>query len=557
MAAADADAVLLMDPHVMVIQPGWLDQLTVCLQDPAVAIAAPRLVSGDNRVLNGGIVLGGGARAVGAIAHSGLTLDDPGYMGRALVSQQVSAVSSTCMLVRKSVLASIQAPGDTLTVELYRAVDYCLQATQDGGRIVWTPHSTLLYVEGVRGNNNTSELETAVREESEALCKRWLPRLANDPVYNPNLCLPKGDYSIEQTLIAPARDQDREQQRILAYGTGSYGAWQYRVAQPVGCLHEQGLADALLLPFEGRNKVHLPTVTELERLQADVLLLHNAVHDEGIEAMRLYKRINGAFIVFGEDDLVTALPSKNPFAKTIYRDMKKRLRQCLSLADRLVVTTEPLAEALRDMVDEVRVVPNYLDVAVWGELCSQRSLSARPRVGWAGAQQHQGDLELLEAVVRGTANEVDWVFFGMCPQALRPYVKEVHEAVSFEDYPRKLASLNLDLAVAPLEHNRFNECKSNLRILEYGMLGWPVIASDIEPYRDAPVCRVINKPDAWIKAIREHVSDLDETCREGDILRDWVRSNWLLEQHLSEWMSVLSPTAPIVGQKRPDQMKAL
>ncbi|HED19904.1 MAG TPA: glycosyltransferase, partial [Gammaproteobacteria bacterium] len=102
MTAADGDAVLLMEPCVMAIQPGWLEQLTVCLQDPDVAIAAPRLISGDNRVLNGGIVLGGGARAVGAIAHSGLALDDPGYMGRALVSQQVSAVSTTCMLVRKS-----------------------------------------------------------------------------------------------------------------------------------------------------------------------------------------------------------------------------------------------------------------------------------------------------------------------------------------------------------------------------------------------------------------------------------------------------------------------
>jgi len=254
---------------------------------------------------------------------------------------------------------------------------------------------------------------------------------------------------------------------------------------------------------------------------------------------------------------MTALPSKNPFAKTVYKDMKKRLRQCLSLADRLVVTTEPLAEALHDMVDDVRVVPNCLDAAVWGELSSQRGVSARPRVGWAGAQQHQGDLELLETVVRKTADEVDWIFFGMCPQALRPYVREVHEAVSFEDYPRKLASLNLDLAVAPLEHNRFNECKSNLRILEYGMLGWPVIASDIAPYQDAPVCRVINKPDAWIKAIREHVSDLDETCREGDILRDWVRSNGLLEQHLSGWMTVLSPTVPVVGQKRHSQVTAL
>jgi hypothetical protein len=31
-----------------------------------------------------------------------------------------------------------------------------------------------------------------------------------------------------------------------------------------------------------------------------------------------------------------------------------------------------------------------------------------------------------------------------------------------------MASLNLDLAIAPLEINPFNESKSNLRLLEYG-----------------------------------------------------------------------------------------
>ena len=156
---------------------------------------------------------------------------------------------------------------------------------------------------------------------------------------------------------------------------------------------------------------------------------------------------------------------------------------------------------------------------------------------------------MLEQVVRETANEVDWVFMGMCPDFLKPYVKEVHQVVSFETYPDKLAMLNLDIAVAPLEHNRFNEAKSNLRILEYGMLGWPVIASAIEPYRDAPVCLVSNQPRAWISAIRERASDLESAWLEGDKLRDWVQENWLLRQHLDEWHAALSPTDRVKRQQ--------
>ncbi|MEN8762456.1 MAG: hypothetical protein ABF290_08470, partial [Thiogranum sp.] len=90
--------------------------------------------------------------------------------------------------------------------------------------------------------------------------------------------------------------------------------------------------------------------------------------------------------------------------------------------------------------------------------------------------------------------------------------------------------------------NRFNESKSNLRLLEYGVLGWPVIASDIAPYHEGPVCRVHNQARAWIKAIRERIHDMDATRREGDALQDWVRENWLLQQHLDDWLAALDPS---------------
>ena len=162
---------------------------------------------------------------------------------------------------------------------------------------------------------------------------------------------------------------------------------------------------------------------------------------------------------------------------------------------------------------------------------------------------------MLEEVVRETANEVDWIFFGMCPVFLQPYVKEIHNPVTFGKYPEKLATLNLDLAVAPLEYNRFNNSKSNLRILEYGALGWPVVASDIAPYREGPVCHVPNQPRAWIKAIRERIHDLDATRQEGDVLRAWVRENWLLQQHMNDWLAVLDPTGN-TGVRRRGQDRA-
>jgi hypothetical protein len=162
-------------------------------------------------------------------------------------------------------------------------------------------------------------------------------------------------------------------------------------------------------------------------------------------------------------------------------------------------------------------------------------------VGWAGGGQHHGDLEFIAPVIEATKDEVDWVFMGMCLDQIRPYVKEYHAGVAFDLYPQKLADLDLDLAIAPLEYNNFNMAKTNLRLLEYGILGWPVLCSDITPYQGAPVTLVGNNVKHWLKAIREKIHEPEALLKEGQALQQWVLSNYLLEDHLDEWLAALTP----------------
>ncbi|MFQ5643901.1 MAG: hypothetical protein ACE5FQ_09395, partial [Thiogranum sp.] len=545
---------MLMSPGAIAIQPSWLERLVAQLGKPDVAAVAPRLVSSDKTVVGGGIITGAGPYAVGMGAFGGLGLDDSGYMGRAQVAQELSAVSNSCMLVRRSALVSTEGLASSLRLGFYQSVDFCLRLRETGGKIVWTPHSTLMFVGEDQSELDGFDLDELAVRESEEICERSLQALASDPAYNPNLALTGERFTVDDRFIPTWMPDDHSVSRIIGFGAGSIGSWKFRVEQPLKVMSSEQVANSLVLPFN-KELEQWPSMAELERLQPDSLLMHNTMHDACMDSMEAYKKINRAFIVFGQDDLMFALPPKNPFSKTGYKDTKKRLRRCLGIADRLVVTTEALADELRSMADDVRVVPNYLDESIWGSLTSERSTSMKPRVGWAGAQQHLGDLELLEDVVRETAREVDWVFFGMCPDFLQPYVKEIHNPVTFGEYPEKLAALNLDLALAPLEYNRFNNSKSNLRILEYGALGWPVIASDIAPYREAPVCRVSNQPRAWIKAIRERIHDMDATRREGDVLLAWVRKNWMLQQHMHEWLAALDP-AGVGAVRQRDHDKA-
>ena len=279
----------------------------------------------------------------------------------------------------------------------------------------------------------------------------------------------------------------------------------------------------------------------MARLRPDVVVMQRP--NVGlIPSIENYHKFGGSFVVYELDDLLSHLTLRSPARDEINNDMVQGVMKTITRCDRFVVSTPVLADLYRTLHTDIRVMPNYLERDRWGGFAPLRHQSARPRVGWAGGSSHVGDLEMIADVVRELADEVDWVFFGLCPDSLRPYVKEVHGGVPLQHYQDKLATLNLDLAIAPLEIHLFNEAKSNLRLLEYGVMGYPVICTDIAPYRgDLPVTRVPNKHEAWIAAIREKLSDPDALAAEGDALRRQVQENWMLEDHLDEWLTVWLP----------------
>ncbi len=274
-------------------------------------------------------------------------------------------------------------------------------------------------------------------------------------------------------------------------------------------------------------------------------MLQNGTADYLINAWSQYRKSNNVFMVYSQDDLVFALPSKHPMQMSGKwpKDMAKRLRKVMEQSDRLIVATEPLKEAYQRWISDIKVVPNYLETTRWLNLKVNKvpRNGKKLRVGWAGGAQHHGDLELMMPVVETTKHEVDWVFMGMSLDAMRPHIREYHDGVIFDLYPQKLLDLDLDLAIAPLEYNNFNMAKTNLRVLEYGVLGWPVLCSDITPYKSAPVTLVSNNANSWIKAIREKIHEPDALIKEGQLLQKWVVENYLLEDHLDEWLSSLKP----------------
>jgi len=545
---ARGEYLLLLNNDTEVVQPEWLERMLAHGLREEVGVVGAKLVFPETGLVqHAGIVLGSGPEYLSVAGHYGVgqKMDEPGYMKRLQCDMAMSAVTGACLLVRSSVYQQVSGFNEDLSV-LYNDIDFCLRVSQAGHQIIWTPHALLVHHHGQSVNARLSDplvfgqYSVRSRQEHDYICEKWLSVLANDPSYNRNLSLYEAPLNAEMFVPCTWEPTHTERPKILAAAVAG-GSGEYRLAQPLTALAQAGLAQTCCIRLV-KNGNRLLKPVEIERLAPDVLVMQNGISDQHMEAMKLYKTYFPEKLrLITLDDLMTELPEKSSLYRQIksnFRDARRRLRESLALVDRLVVSTEPLAEFASEFIEEIHIVPNRLVKKHWWDLHSKRGAGKRPRVGWVGAQQHKGDLELIQEVIRATAHEVDWVFMGMWPEGMDECIREKHRGVAFGRYPSAVAGLNLDLAVAPLEQNAFNEGKSNLRLLEYGAMGWPVIASDIYPYQtnQAPVKLVANDPAAWIAAIRERIYDLPAAYREGDALRAWVERDYLLEDHLDEWM---------------------
>ncbi len=517
---------LFLSADVAVISEHWLDEMLNHAQRGEVGIVGAKLLTSDGQIAHAGHILG--LHGPVGSPFVGEPMDAPGYMQRLQVDQNLSSVGGDCMMVLKQLFTELGGFDASGLDDAYLSTDFCLRSSEAGFLTVWTPHAQLMLDRDARPAPDSAA--------EDLMYDKWLPQLARDPAYNPNfsLSMPGGYMLADSQISWRPLDSIRPAPVALIHPADLFGCGHYRLMQPFLAMKEAGLMD-------GAISTGLMHVTDLERYNPDTIILQRQIGDARLEAMRRMQRFSRAFKVYELDDYLPNLPLKSVHRKDMPKDILKSLRRGLGFVDRFVVSTNALAEAFAGLHGEIVVCENRLPMSWWDGLQTKRRQGKKPRVGWAGGSSHTGDLELIADVVRDLADEVEWVFFGMCPEALKPYVHEFHGGVAIEQYPAKLASLNLDLGLAPLEHNLFNECKSNLRQLEYGACGIPIICTDIRPYQDGlnaglPVTLVKNRYKDWVDAIRMHINDLDATARMADELQAKVKADWMLQgRYLEDW----------------------
>lgn len=192
---SQGEVLLFLNNDVEVLHADWLDQMVQLAVRPDVGVVGAKLYYPDGTIQHGGVILG--IKGVAGHSHKHFSRHDPGYFFRLKITQNLSAMTGACLMMRREVFR--QAGGFDEKYQLaFGDVDLCLKVRKHHRLVVWTPYAELVHHESKsRGYEDTAEKQTRFKAEIDYFQKKWRQELGQgDPYYSPNLTLQHEDFSI-------------------------------------------------------------------------------------------------------------------------------------------------------------------------------------------------------------------------------------------------------------------------------------------------------------------------------------------------------------------------
>lgn len=280
----------------------------------------------------------------------------------------------------------------------------------------------------------------------------------------------------------------------------------------------------------GYHRVFLP----FGRLKAEPkvpVLVFNRLVPGGVMFLR-QKRAEGYRILADLDDFWELPPEHYLAAQWTAAGTPARIRACLAEADVVTVTNALLADHVRAVNPNVVIVPNALPFDD-GQFTRAPPGGTSTFVYAAGAS-HLPDVAPVaaafdreEVVLAGyEERHPEWQRMRqLVPRAGRQPARRITEYMDL--YDGHLAAL------APLVPNEFNRCKSNLKMLEAGAKGVPLLASDVAPYRsgsDAHCVMLATTAEEWKANMRVCLAYPRLAAEMGAALANHVREHYHLDK---------------------------
>lgn len=194
---AKGEYLLFLNNDVEILKPDWMEEMLQNCQQEDVAVVGAKLYYPDDTIQHAGVVLGLGGIAGHIMCRA--SREDPGYFGRMISVQEISAVTAACMMVKKSDFDAVGGLDETFQVA-FNDIDLCMKFRAAGKKIIFTPYAELYHYESKsRGLEDTPEKQFRFDKEVKRFQEKWAQQLEmGDPYYSPNLSVTEGDCSLRE-----------------------------------------------------------------------------------------------------------------------------------------------------------------------------------------------------------------------------------------------------------------------------------------------------------------------------------------------------------------------
>ena len=285
---------------------------------------------------------------------------------------------------------------------------------------------------------------------------------------------------------------------------------------------------------------------------ADIVVTEMTYSPDFIKAIKKA----GAKVVYELDDLMEKVPKMHPASKDMNWWRTCLTYRCLTMADAITCTVEPLKKTYRWFNSNIHILPNLLDLDFW-EKPYLPNTSNTIRILWAGGTSHQADLLFIAPVIEkvlkkyknvkficcgfgGTSSPNKWVEFNYGENFFKNLPPEQYEfslGCDVTVWPSKLASLRADIAVAPVVDNQFARCKSNCKALEYGINRIPTVGQRFL-YKDAilegKTGYLADTPDEWYEKICLLIENKNRK-EMGENAYQYIKTNFNFANQAWKW----------------------
>ena len=397
---------------------------------------------------------------------------------------------------------------------------------------------------------------------------------------------------IKQYFTQP-NDLDLNKKTIVFSTPSETGTSYFRVFEPMRSLWKAFPDEANYLYTENLQPNHVKI--------ADVIVMHRCgnLHSHFLSVARMWpKTEKRPYIIHDADDNEFNLPNSHPM-KTLWMEAgkDKMSLQSIKHSDYVTTTTPKLAKTFGNFNNNVQIFKNEFDwdLPQWNldknEVRKEMLGDWFPTddkiiIGWAGLTSHFADIQKMAPIMKEIHDRYPNTYFVLAGMALKDTQVEISEdangnksfqekeiedksqtyrgrieklfenidpkrlkifdALPLEEYGKFYALF--DISLAYVEHNAFNSCKSEIKVVESLRYGCIPVFSNYGGYKtfseNVPSSISLKNlsinftaPNQWISAISNLINNYDESKNRALELKKWSDDIYNINNSAEERLS--------------------